>query len=492
MRPGIHADISEGPVRTVVRYRALLIALLIGTVSSAVSQQRSPTAELPKDQQASYRIGVARFQGVSLQPEREYLTSSVPQLLFERLQRVPGRMLSAAERAGLRRNLLDTATAARAASLASLQNQRDELLFSSADPARIATDRASLSRQIEESRAALMSLREADPSVIPVADEKPLEFKRGSEGPLLEPPEGSLTEALESYARKQGLDALIYGTVEEIQGYLFFEVVIWSALSRQTVYAYQDAVEPQEVSLLLETLSAETADAVLGRPWGILSVEVMPRDAAVYLDGNLAGLGSTEIRYLKPGEHRVTVRAEGYAAQDATVTIREGETGRIEFSLAETPKEITTVLSEPPGANVYVGSLFRGITPLTIETPDRITQLLIRMQGYRDLQHIISPADSRTLSFTLEPLADPAPQFLSAKDDFYAALGYFVLSVPVTVGAFAMYQNRAAADASVSTRARLANPFLYAYYGGFAISAGLLVNTVIKLFRYIDAGESTY
>lgn len=474
-----------------MRLPAFALALVWCTVG-VFSQQLTEPAGLPADEQPSYRIGVAQFHGVSLSQEQEYLTSSVPQLLFERLQRVPGRTLSDAERAGLRRRLLDTALTARGTALASLQNRRDELLFSSADPARIAQDRASLSLQIEESRAGIARLRETDPSVIPIADEKPLEFVRGAESPLLEQPEGDSTEELEPYAVKHKLEAVIYGTVEEIQGYLFFEVVIWSALSRQAVYIYQDAVEPQEAGLLLETLSAEIADAVLGRPWGSLTVAVRPQDAMVYLDGRLVGLGPTEVRYLSPGDHRVTVRAEGYAAQDAVVTVVEGGTGGIEFSLQETPKEITTVLSEPPGADVYVGSLWRGVTPLTIETPDRIAQLLIRRQGYRDLQHIISPEDSRTLTFTLESLTGPAPEFLAAKDDFYTALGYFVLSVPVTVGAYAMYQNRASADADVSTRARLANPFLYAYYGGLAVSAGLLVNTVIRLIRYIDAGESTY
>ena len=73
--------------------------------------------------------------------------------------------------------------------------------------------------------------------------------------------------------------------------------------------------------------------------YGSLVVDGSPADVAVYVDGKKVGTSPLLVSELLIGEHTVRLEKEGYAKQEKTVQIAEGQEHMMDYTLAkETPK----------------------------------------------------------------------------------------------------------------------------------------------------------
>ncbi len=91
--------------------------------------------------------------------------------------------------------------------------------------------------------------------------------------------------------------------------------------------------------------------------YGTLVVDGSPEDAAVYIDGKKEGMSPLVINKLLIGEHKVRLEKEGYAKQEKTVQIAEGQESVLEYTLAkETPKAAPqpAATSASTGGHEYV------------------------------------------------------------------------------------------------------------------------------------------
>ncbi len=99
---------------------------------------------------------------------------------------------------------------------------------------------------------------------------------------------------------------------------------------------------------------------------GTLQVDVEEPDARVELDGEAAGPAPLT-RDLPPGSHRVRVTKPGREAWEREVQIVPGHTAHLTARLEREPARLR-VVSDVPGANVFLDRKFLGTTP--IETRD--------------------------------------------------------------------------------------------------------------------------
>ena len=91
--------------------------------------------------------------------------------------------------------------------------------------------------------------------------------------------------------------------------------------------------------------------------YGTLVVDGSPEDAAVYIDGKKEGMSPLVINKLLIGEHKVRLEKEGYAKQEKTVQIAEGQEHMMDYTLAkETPKAAPqpAATSASTGGHEYV------------------------------------------------------------------------------------------------------------------------------------------
>jgi hypothetical protein len=138
---------------------------------------------------------------------------------------------------------------------------------------------------------------------------------------------------------------------------------------------------------------------------GNLTVTSTPSAANLYVDGTYRGLTPLTVLGLSLGNHIVNVTKSGYYDNVSTKSISAGSN-----SMAVTLTSITTgnltVTSTPSAANLYVDSVYRGLTPLTVLGLSLGNHnIRVTKSGYYDNVSTKSiSAGSNSMAVTLVPL----------------------------------------------------------------------------------------
>lgn len=431
----------------------------------------------PADPRADWRVAITALRAVHLSPQNAYLASAIPRLLLERLAPIRRHRLSAAERLGRARLVLTDAARVESERLAELRRRRDRQALAQAET-------ADLEQQLAAARGRLRALRELPLEELEIALHKPLVMTAvGSDDPLLPAPRFSPLQA----AREADLDLLITGELEEVEGVLFLQVSAVDRNLARRVLAFRDVVRRERLDDTLAEVERQLAERLIGEPWGTLTVAPTPAQSAVYVDGVFAGRGVTELPYQVLGPHTVRVTAPGHEPLERTVTLA-GSGYTLAPALEPLAPRPVTIVSEPPGATLYLDSRYLGVTPLQVTAAERPARVVVRLDGYRDAAVVLRSTSVSPLRIGLVRDEYDLAQFQQEqRDRFYGHFGTAVLSLagPLILLSAA---GEAGQRAAVGGSAGASHGLLIG--GGIAslmLSGALLVRAVAALGDYLAA-----
>jgi hypothetical protein len=452
---------------------------------------------VPKDTRTHWSVAVCTFEVEGLSGENRYLAFSLPLLLKNEVGALSTHTLSDEERDLVRRRLIarDMVAADKAATAACAE--RDALLFSDAvASAKDSAARSAVEKKLADAVKRHGFLASLDPSKVDVAAEKPVAFKQGvEEGKLLDAP----LIPRDVYCAQQGVDLLVGGSLQEVQGYLLLDIWAFDAARGRMVFTSRNAAQREELYAFLSSLGKELAGVILGRQWSLVSFAPKPPESALYVDGVLAASGASSTLYLAPGAHAVRMTAPGYRDVERTLTLAEGEETRIEDELEKEVPGQVEFTSDPDGAAVYVGSVWKGVTPLFLDVPAVQSRGELKLDGFYSQPFTLDSAVPPSVSLALTPDTGSRDDVQKKKrDDFYFSLGLFAFSIPLPLFSYAL-----ALDYSVkwlecvtyglSDEASSAKSstyvFLGTYYAGIAISVSLFSWMVSRIVTYVKAAN---
>ncbi|MDD1648246.1 MAG: PEGA domain-containing protein [Methanomicrobiales archaeon] len=153
--------------------------------------------------------------------------------------------------------------------------------------------------------------------------------------------------------------------------------------------------------------------------YATVSIQSNPTGADVYGDGVYIGRtradGPLVFTQVTPGTHTLLVTKSGYQDQSGTQTVVAGQDYTYNVNLKPVPNPTTgsiSVTSSPIGAQVYVNNVFRGYSPLTVDslTPGMYT-VALKLSGYEDWQSsaTVTAGQTAQISATLLPKTVPTP-----------------------------------------------------------------------------------
>ena len=161
----------------------------------------------------------------------------------------------------------------------------------------------------------------------------------------------------------------------------------------------------QLVALQQTTTVTPTVQQTTATGGGTLTIQSIPTNAEIRLDGVAEGTTPKSIPNLKAGPHTIVLSYPGYNDWTGTVTIVAGGTMPITINLipkSGTPSGTPTsssplsgtgslvIRSTPEGATVYLNGESRGVTPLTlINIPPGTHRILLTHPGYSDYQEVV-------------------------------------------------------------------------------------------------------
>jgi len=482
--------------------RSCCAALLSLACALPLGAQVQPDA-LPEDDRERWTVGFAELEPVELDLKLRYLAYSIPLVLREKLLAVREHEIGEEEAAAYRAILVENEVRRLSGLLGAARRARELAVAGGgeADPSAL-REIEKKKQQVDLLTDRIRGLGELDPAKIRLVNPKPVGFWSGRSGSdassapgLLPSPRYSPLATL----RDNSLDLLVFGSIEQVQDYLFLSVKAIDYARARLLLDYQDAFLATSVGEAVDAVATELAGVLLGRSWAALRVTAEPQEAEIRIDGEFAGIGSASLPFARLGDHQLRVAARGYATSERTVSLEANGGASVEVSLQPVEPVIVTLSSSPLLADVYVDSVWQGRTPLELPRPVGLSRVQLLRDGYETESLHLSDASPALTDITLPPFTiDPALRQRRARNAFYGALGAWVVSLPLPIFLWAYSLDQVApyqsalgmGDVATAVEFRVKYRRLYAgYLGGLFVNVSLLANVVINLVRYIESAD---
>ena len=146
-----------------------------------------------------------------------------------------------------------------------------------------------------------------------------------------------------------------------------------------------------------------------------LTVESIPQGAVVLVDGISYGQSPATDITVSCDSHTIDVQIAGFSNFTSTVSFGDETHHDIMANLQRLPdKGKVTILSEPPGGELFVDGKARGATPCTVGNlePGR-HEILIKKPGYENYHEVLSVVTDLTIEYTEYLVPLPGTGFLS-------------------------------------------------------------------------------
>jgi Protein kinase domain/PEGA domain len=142
---------------------------------------------------------------------------------------------------------------------------------------------------------------------------------------------------------------------------------------------------------------------------GVIQVASSPSGAEIVFDGQQNSAWTTPFTFqnVSKGRHTLEVRKAGHVPERRVVVLQGDESQRVSVALAMA-SGLLRVSTAPGGASIYVdGELRREVTPASLKIPVGARRILLRKEGYQDVEQVVKIEDS-SIS-TLNPQLAPVP-----------------------------------------------------------------------------------
>ncbi|MDR2617810.1 MAG: PEGA domain-containing protein [Treponema sp.] len=312
------------------------------------------------------------------------------------------------------------------------------------------------------------------------------------------------------FCTTQKADAFLCGTVSEYHGRVLLSLRMYTLYTRS--YAWEDDVifSSEDLNGAMDELSFRLIAAVSDTLPGAITVRVQPEEAMVLINGVYAGQGETPARTFVPGAAEVEVYAEGYSSAAVNTELNSGELAELYINLSPLSRSVFKVdVPGNEGSSVYLGSLYMGTAPLTldlprdqyayisVETPSGETGSAVYRQGgiVRGKAEFVRPSRDagETLAFTASvPVSPEEKRVNTARRKFYGAYGRLWVALPLSlltisiagnyVDAYNYSVTTGAADAGMYNKAVNSNYFTVGAYAVIGLAAA---DTVFRIIRYL-------
>ena len=153
------------------------------------------------------------------------------------------------------------------------------------------------------------------------------------------------------------------------------------------------------VALLSATLVPELAEAQRRRTRaparGTLVIHSSQEGAEVLVDEEVVGTTPLAPVTLAAGSHTLRVRLPGHTEFTDVVRVQPGQAVEVSVDLLPL-SQVLSVVTEPPGAHVYVDGDFMGDTPVEFDLLEGPHSVRVTQRGYRDaIREVIARAGTR-------------------------------------------------------------------------------------------------
>jgi hypothetical protein len=481
--------------------RALLLVSAFSQVFAS-GKKEAPPEPLNKE----WTLCITAFDVSGLPPSRQIFGEVLVREIAESLKNIERRFRTGAEAGYYQDYAWSKSRAEAAKALLAKQNEKDLLIFQGDPDWRYRKNLKAVEEQILELE---VKLREIEASIPEVSGDPVFTLSEANKNGATP----SRPKAGEEYrfCASQNADALLTGEVSEFYGRIFVSLKMYTLYTRS--YSWEDSIifSSEDLDAAMDELSVRLAAAVSATVPAAIVVHARPENAVVLVNGTFAGTGEVPAMDRSPGKVEVEVFAENHAQAKVDVELNAGE--MTEFFIDLPPLSLSALsvtVPASPGSSVYLGSLFRGYTPLSLEIPrDQFTYISVEapsgevgtaiyqsdrvVRGSAEFVREEKNGEEESLAFTTRLFPSPEEKRVErARRAFYTSYGIFWFVLPaalLTSAISASYIDAYNYSGNPDMYDRAVTGY-YATIGGYTAMGISLAGTFFLIFRYLYISSS--
>ena len=142
------------------------------------------------------------------------------------------------------------------------------------------------------------------------------------------------------------------------------------------------------------------------KTYGSVDITSDPKGADILIDLIEYGVTPKTIEKIETGYHNIILNYPGYERLQKRIMVVEGQTLSISEFLVPKSGSLS-IITEPPGANVYLDNITKGQTPLELfDLPVRDYIIRLELKDYQIIERRVSVqyGENTTQKYDLEPL----------------------------------------------------------------------------------------
>ncbi|OHD12647.1 MAG: hypothetical protein A2Z96_06340 [Spirochaetes bacterium GWB1_48_6] len=473
---------------------SFLILLTLGFPAAA----QSGSDPLPVFTKTQYQWGVLPLEDVGLEPSLKPLAANLMILLVSGWKNLPDHEFTVTDLDRFQKDFQEEKIKQEEKNLQDSHAARDALLFKNPVPTPL--DYLAADEKIRLVREKLQQWKDLNPKTVGGGNAAPLKFiSESAEKILLTPP----IQSFSAWTKSKSLDLVVGGNIRSVKGYIFGEFFVWGP-DQMPLAQWSGWFTPQDASATVTQVRGTLTPGLLGRLTTDLTLKIDPPTTRIYLDGELKGVGVAELPYWEPGDYILRLEGLGLVTKTETLSLVAGDLQVVERTMERESLLSHTLVSVPPGADVYLGSLWLGSTPLEIPVSTEKALVQFFYPDFEESSWSLSRNNLPPPVVTLEPLGTRMTA-LQAKDRFYWSLAAFSISFAGTAMIRGQELNmaqlwkaagqsyEAGTGVTKQTVDQARSLYLSTYYGGWVglgVTGLSALWMIWELINYISVGES--
>ena len=228
---------------------------------------------------------------------------------------------------------------------------------------------------------------------------------------------------LDMVCRMTGSDVIVMPVVSDIQNFKHLALYVWFRGSDSVRMIFEE-VSRDSRSFPIRC-AVRLGQALTGQDLSLLQLDGIVEGSEVQVDGKQYNVLDSHV-LVPAGEHVITLSATGYVTRNIRLELAGGVTSTIAAKLSPILLSDLTITSDPE-ADVLIGGVNIGKTPLTVESYSLPASIRLTREGYSDsVIGLTQKADKISVSLKPQWMADEDILKIS-KDDFYAAFARSLL-----------------------------------------------------------------
>lgn len=223
-----------------------------------------------------------------------------------------------------------------------------------------------------------------------------------------------------------------------------------------------------------------------------------PRDALIFVDDKLVGVGETKGILLTPGAHRITVKKGGYRSFSDLIGVKEDGFSRHMVLEEEKLKSPVEYAVTPHGTRIYREEKYEGVSPLSfgLSADDRTVTFV--KEGYvrrtvpvEEIEGLERYKASLVTHEMKKKLLKKAELHRRGSETlYYTGIGMAGVSILLGIEKTA-YQQKADLYSGVdadrySEALGISNTLTYLTTASVAVTAGIFIFSFIEMLKYFD------